>query len=78
MMFWITTFPFDVIKSTIQTDSTVIAERKYRGILDVTKKIYAKEGFGGFWKGLAPCMIRSFPANAVCFLLYEMAKKQLG
>jgi len=77
MMYWITTFPLDVIKSTMQTDSTEPSQRKYKGVMDVTSKIYAREGFGGFWKGIAPCMIRSFPANAVCFLLYEMAKKQM-
>lgn len=75
MMYWITTFPFDVIKSKIQTDSTEVSQRKFKGISDAASKIYKAEGFGGFWKGIAPCMIRSFPANAVCFLLYEQTKK---
>jgi len=78
IMYWATTYPFDVVKSTIQTDSTVIAERKYHGLVDTFNKINKAEGTKGFFKGVAPCMIRSFPANAVCFLLYEMTRKYTG
>jgi len=78
MMYWATTYPFDVVKSTMQTDSTILSERKYKGLLDTFSKIYKTEGYGGFFKGVAPCMLRSFPANAVCFLLYEWCRKYTG
>lgn len=78
MMYWATTYPFDVVKSTMQADSTVVSERKFKGLADTFGKIYKAEGYAGFFKGLAPCMIRSFPANAICFLLYEMTRKYTG
>jgi len=78
MMYWISTFPFDVVKSTMQTDSTDPEKRKYKGLTDTFQKLYKSEGFKGFWKGIVPCMLRSFPANAVCFLLYEMTRKATG
>jgi solute carrier family 25 carnitine/acylcarnitine transporter 20/29 len=77
-MYWLLTYPTDVIKSSMQTDSPVHAERKYKGWLDCATKIYRADGTKGFFKGFAPCLLRSFPANAVCFLAYEEAKKIIG
>jgi len=78
MAFWAFTYPTDVVKSSIQTDSPVMAERKYKGYMDAVRKIWAADGARGFFKGFTPCMIRSFPANAVCFLAYEQARKYIG
>ena len=36
------------------------------------------EGFGAFWYGLAPTVIRSLPNLGVQFLLYEVIKAALG
>eukprot|EP00884_Botryococcus_braunii_P022326 jgi/Botrbrau1/8778/Bobra.0330s0010.3 len=73
--FWLATYPLDVIKSGIQVDS--YTNPKYRGTWDCTKKMYASEGIRGFWRGFGPCLVRSFPANAVCFMVYEQTKKVL-
>jgi len=78
VMYWLLTYPTDVIKSSMQTDSTIRSERKYSGWLDCASKIYKADGARGFFKGFTPCLIRSFPANAVCFLAYEEAKKLIG
>jgi len=78
MMYWSLTYPTDVIKSAIQTDSIDPSQRKYKGIVDCAKKIMATEGIKGFYKGFTPCFIRSIPANAVCFLFYEQARKLVG
>jgi hypothetical protein len=40
-------------------------------------QMYASEGIRGFWRGFGPCLVRSFPANAVCFMVYEQTKKVL-
>src|SRR4051812_37944741 len=78
MGYWAATYPIDVIKSTMQTDSTVYAERKYKTIVETATKIWKRSGWRGFWKGFTPCMLRSFPANAVCFLGYEYIRKMIG
>mmetsp|Transcript_15150 Transcript_15150/g.21145 ORF Transcript_15150/g.21145 Transcript_15150/m.21145 type:complete len:299 (+) Transcript_15150:86-982(+) len=78
MAYWASTFPLDVVKSTIQTDATKISERKYKGWMDCFKSIHQQLGWKGFFRGFAPCMVRSFPANATCFLAYEYAKKVMG
>lgn len=78
LMYWALTYPTDVIKSTIQTDNIDHSKRKFSGIVDCTKKIYAVEGIKGFYKGAAPCLLRSVPANAACFVVYEQARKLMG
>lgn len=78
MAYWASTFPFDVVKSTIQTDATKLSERKYKGWVDCFKAIHQQLGWKGFFRGFAPCMVRSFPANATCFLAYEYANKLMG
>jgi len=76
--YWICAFPFDVVKSSIQADSPAPSQRRYHGIIDTFKKVHAADGFRGFWKGFTPCIIRSFPANAVCFFGYEYTRKLIG
>jgi solute carrier family 25 carnitine/acylcarnitine transporter 20/29 len=75
--FWLTTYPIDVIKSSIQADSPDKSKRKYHGVLDCAKKIHQRSGIGGFFKGFTPCLIRAFVANATCFLAYEYTRSQM-
>nr|XP_043629135.1 mitochondrial carnitine/acylcarnitine carrier-like protein [Erigeron canadensis]XP_043629136.1 mitochondrial carnitine/acylcarnitine carrier-like protein [Erigeron canadensis]XP_043629137.1 mitochondrial carnitine/acylcarnitine carrier-like protein [Erigeron canadensis] len=74
--FWISVYPTDVIKSAIQIDD--YKNPKYSGSVDAFKKILKAEGVGGFYKGFGPAMGRSVPANAACFLAYEMVRSSLG
>ena len=37
-------------------------------------QIWAREGLGGLYAGFAPCMLRSVPANAVSFAVYEAVR----
>eukprot|EP00286_Rhodomonas_abbreviata_P015186 CAMPEP_0181319476 /NCGR_PEP_ID=MMETSP1101-20121128/17595_1 /TAXON_ID=46948 /ORGANISM="Rhodomonas abbreviata, Strain Caron Lab Isolate" /LENGTH=300 /DNA_ID=CAMNT_0023427085 /DNA_START=72 /DNA_END=974 /DNA_ORIENTATION=- len=70
---WAAMMPIDTVKSKLQ----VAPEGKYSGVMAVAKDIMAKDGVRGYYKGLAPVMVRAFPANAACFLGYEMAAKAL-
>lgn len=67
-MYWLLFYPLDVIKSALQTDALVKIDRKYSGIGDAVKQLYAEGGIGRFYKGLTPCLIRSVPANAVMLI----------
>jgi len=78
LMYWSLTYPTDVIKSTIQTDNIDRTKRKYHGIVDCAKKILAAEGIKGLYKGAIPCFIRSVPANAACFVVYEEVRKLIS
>lgn len=74
--FWGSVYPTDVVKSVIQVDD--FKNPKFSGSIDAFKKILASEGVKGLYKGFGPAMARSVPANAACFLAYEVTRSSLG
>ncbi|KAF5201365.1 Mitochondrial carnitine/acylcarnitine carrier-like protein [Thalictrum thalictroides] len=73
---WAIVYPTDVIKSVIQVDD--YKNPKFSGSIDAFRKIVAAEGVRGLYKGFGPAMARSIPANAACFLAYEVTRSSLG
>ncbi|CAI2377458.1 unnamed protein product [Moneuplotes crassus] len=65
LVIWTISFPFDAIKSYIQYHPG------HRGTFRTARYIYRKYGAGKFYRGLAPCLIRAFPVNAIVFITYE-------
>lgn len=74
--FWAFVYPTDVIKSVLQVDDH--RNPKFSGSIDAFRKISASEGVKGLYRGFGPAMARSVPANAACFLAYEMTRASLG
>ncbi|OIW09560.1 hypothetical protein TanjilG_28159 [Lupinus angustifolius] len=74
--YWFLVYPTDVVKSVLQVDD--YKNPRFSGSLDAFRKIKASEGFKGLYKGFGPAMARSVPANAACFLAYEMTRSALG
>jgi len=68
---WLVTYPLDVIKSRIQTDS--FTRPQYSGIIDCVKKSYLESGWRVFFKGLVATLARAFVVNGVTFLGYEFS-----
>ena len=66
---WVVSYPMDVIKSRIQTDSS------YRGIWHCAATSYKAEGMSVFFKGLETTIVRAFPVNAIIFITYEVLMK---
>ncbi|KPJ16870.1 Mitochondrial ornithine transporter 1 [Papilio machaon] len=66
---WTVIFPSDVIKSRVQ-----ISNKKLK-FLTVGYEIVKKEGFLALYNGLKPTLIRTVPATAVLFVVYEYSKK---
>ena len=48
-------------------------EGKYKGVADVFAHMMKDEGPRALYKGAVPVMLRAFPANACCFMGYEVA-----
>lgn len=46
---------------------------RFPGIRSVFKEILREEGPKALFKGFTPVMLRAFPANAACFLGFELA-----
>ena len=69
--YWLSTYPADVIKSAMQSDDIFPEQRRYRSTRDCIRQLWEEGGWRRFYRGLAPCLIRSIPANAACFWAYE-------
>ena len=64
---WVVVFPIDTIKTQLQSSS------KKQSMLEVTRQIYStRGGIKGFFPGIGPAILRSFPANAATFLGVEL------
>ena len=65
-MLWISSYPFDVIKSKMQTDGFG-AEQNYKSMRDAFAQTWVREGMRGFWRGIGPTLVRAMPVSAGTF-----------
>lgn len=75
-IFWITSYPSDVVKQRIMTDP-LGPERRFPRWRDAAKAVYRESGFKGYWRGFVPCFLRAFPANAVALVAFEGVMRSL-
>lgn len=76
-IFWLTSYPSDVVKQRIMTDP--LGEgRKYARWKDAAKAVWAQGGWLGYWRGFLPCFLRAFPANAMALMTFEGVMRALG
>jgi len=73
--FWGLWYPLDIIKTRMQTDATMPADRKYKNIADCVMKIMRNEGGRAFFKGYVPSLIRAIPVNASIFWAVTVTKR---
>lgn len=74
LLLWTVIFPFDVVKSRIQASSLQV---KVNFLLQMTH-ILKNEGVMALYCGLQPTLIRTIPATATLFLVYEYSKKLMN
>ncbi|KZV67058.1 mitochondrial carrier [Peniophora sp. CONT] len=74
---WFTTFPFDVVKTRMQSSADG-HPRPYRNTWSTIVASYRAEGAGVFFRGLAPTLIRAIPVNMVTFSTFELVVNTLS
>ncbi|KAG0245245.1 hypothetical protein BGW41_002714 [Actinomortierella wolfii] len=67
----VATYPYQVLRSRLQMMRQPGVEAAYTGVMDCIRKIKNTEGFLGFYKGVAPNVIRVLPGTCITFLVYE-------
>lgn len=86
-VFWITSYPSDVVKQRIMTDGLGTGyqsqqlghgEQKFRKWKDAATEIWRRDGARGYWRGFVPCFLRAFPANAMALMAFEGMMRTLG
>ncbi|PWW76959.1 mitochondrial carrier [Tuber magnatum] len=74
-LFWLFSYPSDVIKQRIMTDS--LENRRFKSWREAATAIGRESGIRGYWRGFVPCIARAFPANAVALVAFEGAMRHL-
>lgn len=49
-MFWMTSYPSDVVKQRIMTDSLEKGERKFGGWNAAARAVFREAGWRGYWR----------------------------
>lgn len=73
---WLGSYPFDVIKSKMQSDGFG-ANQRYKNMRDCFAQTYRGEGLRGFWKGILPTLLRAMPVSAGTFAVVEMTMRAI-
>ena len=68
------TYPYQVVRARLQTYD---ADKTYKSARDVVLQVWRQEGWGGFYKGLGPNLLRVLPSTCVTFLVYENTRYYL-
>ncbi|TLS23888.1 hypothetical protein PpBr36_08224 [Pyricularia pennisetigena] len=74
---WLASYPFDVVKSKMQTDGFG-EHARYKSMRDCFAQTFRAEGLRGFWKGIAPTLLRAMPVSAGTFAVVEMAMRAMN
>lgn len=74
---WLGSYPFDVVKSKMQTDGFG-AEQRYKTMRDCFAQTYRGEGLRGFWRGIVPTLLRAMPVSAGTFAVVEMTMRAIN
>lgn len=75
---WLASYPFDIIKSKMQTDAVRPADQRYRTMRDCFAQTWRAEGFRGFWRGLGPTLLRAMPVSAGTFAVVEATMRAIN
>lgn len=70
----VVSYPYQVIRARLQIYDTAKA---YKGSRDAVTQVWRHEGIKGFYKGLAPNLLRVMPSTWVTFLVYENTRLHL-
>ncbi|KAJ4418446.1 hypothetical protein N0V85_001435 [Neurospora sp. IMI 360204] len=80
-VFWLTSYPSDVVKQRIMTDNLGgglgDGVRRFPRWRDAAVAVYRENGAKGYWRGFLPCFLRAFPANAMALLVFEGVMRSL-
>jgi len=80
-VFWITSYPSDVVKQRIMTDPLAgglnDGVRRFPNWRAAAVGVYKENGWRGYWRGFLPCFLRAFPANAVALVAFEGVMRAL-
>jgi solute carrier family 25 carnitine/acylcarnitine transporter 20/29 len=80
-IFWLTSYPSDVVKQRLMTDPMGGAlndgQRQFHSWKEAARAVWRERGWRGYWRGFVPCFLRAFPANAMALVAFEGVMRTL-
>lgn len=85
-VFWLTSYPSDVVKQRIMTDGlgkghngSMLSDgpKRFPTWKAAASDIWTRDGVRGFWRGFVPCFLRAFPANGMALVAFEGVMRTL-
>ncbi|KAI0006734.1 mitochondrial carrier [Xylariaceae sp. FL0662B] len=74
---WLASYPFDVVKSKMQTDGFG-KDMRYKTMRDCFAQTWRAEGMRGFWKGIGPTLLRAMPVSGGTFAVVEATMRAIS
>ena len=80
MATYLSHYPLDLVANRMmanvvllqqQTTTSTTTTKALPGMRETFRTIYHHQGWTGYFRGLGPCLLRAFPANAAIFVSYE-------
>ncbi|CAD7702567.1 unnamed protein product, partial [Ostreobium quekettii] len=78
LLYWVTIFPVDVVRSAMASDSIIYSERKCPTMAVTVQKLWAEGGIKRFYKGFKPCLMRGGPENAAMLYTVDRVTNSLS
>ncbi|KAJ3274088.1 hypothetical protein HDV01_003581 [Terramyces sp. JEL0728] len=71
-------YPLSLIRTRLQAQGTPSHPTYYNSAFDVVLKTYRREGVVGFYRGLAPTLLKVLPAVSISYVVYESSKQYMN
>lgn len=71
-------YPFALVRTRLQSQGLPGKPILYNGLLDCTRKTFINEGIPGFYRGILPNFMKSVPAVAISYAVFEKMKSVLS
>ena len=72
--YWAVPYPFDTVKSVIQTNTRFSGWK----MTSVFSTVFREAGFKGLYRGLPVTLVRAAPAHALVFITFEWTSSKLS
>lgn len=74
----VVSYPLALIRTKLQSQGLPGRQKEYDGLVDCARKILKNDGFLGYYKGIIPNFMKSVPAVAISYTVFENCKASLS
>ncbi|KAF8195817.1 mitochondrial carrier [Mycena galopus ATCC 62051] len=69
-------YPLNMVRTRLQASGSTGHPQTYTGPWDVMSKTWERDGWRGFYRGLAPTLAKVVPAVSISYVVYEHSKRR--